>query len=37
MPHHSNSSLEIELQWLVSVYSPKILEEIKLMLSVSNQ
>lgn len=28
-------SVEIELQWLVSVYSPKVLYEIKSMLSVN--
>ena len=27
-------SVEIELQWLVSVYSPKVLAEIKSMLMV---
>ena len=27
-------SIEIELQWLVSVYSPKILEEIRSLFNV---
>ena len=27
-------SIEIELQWLVSIYSPKILTEIQIMLNV---
>lgn len=35
--YHANFSIEIELQWLVSVYAPKIIEEIKLMLSVRQE